>query len=56
MGRYNKGFSYTSYLGKFKKPIPNGISQGGLGDCWFLSSCAALTEADNGARMLKIMG
>ena len=24
--------------------LPQGTSQGGLGDCWFLASCAALAE------------
>jgi len=26
------------------KPIPNGVNQGGVGDCWFLASAAAVAE------------
>lgn len=33
-----------SLFGKFGKPIPNGINQQGLGDCWFLASAAAVAE------------
>jgi hypothetical protein len=55
MGHYVKN-KPISYLGKYKKIIPNGVSQGGLGDCWFLSSCSTLAEADGGKRLLKIMG
>jgi len=33
-----------SLFGKLGKPLPYGISQGQLGDCWFLSSAAAVSE------------
>jgi hypothetical protein len=36
--------SSPSLFGDHKKPIPNGINQQGLGDCWFLSATAAVAE------------
>lgn len=41
------GQGYTKYptlWGSVGKPIPNGIAQRSLGDCWFLASAAALAE------------
>ena len=31
-------------FGSVGKPIPQGIAQGGLGDCWFLASLAAVAD------------
>ena len=36
--------SEPSMWGEFGKPIPNGINQGGLGDCWFLAAASAVAE------------
>lgn len=33
--------------GSAGKPIPNGIAQGGLGDCWFLSAISSISEVPN---------
>jgi len=33
---------------------PTGVVQGVLGDCWWLSTAAALAEEDDGARIKKI--
>jgi len=30
--------------GKLGKPVPNGINQEAIGDCWFLAAAAALAE------------
>ena len=34
----------SSLWGTAGKPIPNGIQQGFLGDCWFLAACSAVSE------------
>ena len=31
-------------MGDLGKPLPNGVNQAGLGDCWFLAGVAALAE------------
>lgn len=42
---WEKDFPYSPSLwGKKGKPIPNGVSQGSLGSCWFLASASALAE------------
>ena len=33
-----------SLFGKLGKPLPYGVNQGQLGDCWFLASAAAVSE------------
>ena len=39
------GYSGSPSLwGSLGKPVPNGISQMSLGDCWFLASASALAE------------
>lgn len=40
-----QGYSTTPSLwGDFGKPIPNGIKQMSLGDCWFLAAASAVAE------------
>lgn len=47
-------FSGTQYLfGSAGKPIPTGVNQNQLGDCWFLASAAAVAEKPE--RILRIM-
>jgi len=33
---------------------PAAVQQGGLGDCWWLATAAALAEEDDGARVKKV--
>lgn len=33
-----------SLWGNFGKPVPNGIRQMALGDCWFLAAVSAISE------------
>lgn len=45
--------SSPSLFGNHHKPIPNGVNQQGLGDCWFLAATAALAEdADRVTRVI----
>lgn len=30
--------------GNLNKPVPNGVRQAGLGDCWFLAAVSAIAE------------
>ena len=49
-GGYSKD---PKLFGNLGKPVPNGISQGSLGDCWFLSGVASVAE--NADRIYDIM-
>ena len=42
-----------SLFGKFGKPLPQGVAQGQLGDCWFLASASAVAEQPK--RILKVI-
>lgn len=50
----NGGYSKNpSLFGKYGKPIPNGVDQHGLGDCWLLAANAALAEdAERATRII----
>lgn len=37
----------TSLYGKLNKPVPNGVGQGELGDCWYLAAVSAVAEVPN---------
>ena len=39
--------------GNLGKPVPNGVNQGRLGDCWFLASASSLAE--NPERIYDVM-
>jgi len=41
-----------SLWGSKGKPVPEGIAQGGLGDCWFLAAASALAEDDKRIRRI----
>lgn len=48
------GYSTSpSLFGQYGKPIPNGINQMGLGDCWFLASASSIAEEAD--RITKII-
>jgi len=34
-----------SFWGPKGYPVPNGIKQGSLGDCWFLAAASAMAES-----------
>lgn len=43
-----QGYPTTpSFWGDYEKPIPNGVKQQSLGDCWFLSAASAIAEDSN---------
>lgn len=43
-GLHYKFHSKPSLYGSLDKPVPNGVHQYGLGDCWFLAAVSALAE------------
>jgi len=44
-GQMGQGYGTTASLwGSLGKPVPGGVSQRSLGDCWFLAAAAAVAE------------
>ena len=52
MGAGGRFSSNPSLWGSLNKPVPNGVSQNQLGDCWFLAAASAVAE--NPERIYRI--